>query len=54
MMRQLLMELARDLEEGREPYAAQHGEILTVRSAGFMTDPGISFVDASEPLVRVG
>jgi hypothetical protein len=54
MMRRLLMRLAQQLEEGQEPYAAQHGEIMTLRSAGLMTEKGISFVEASEPLVRVG
>jgi nitrite reductase/ring-hydroxylating ferredoxin subunit len=53
MMRRLLMKLARDLENGHEPYAAEHGESLTVRSAGFLADPGVSFVEASEPIVRV-
>jgi phthalate 4,5-dioxygenase len=53
MMRRLLMRLAQQLEEGHEPYAAQHGEIMTLRSAGVMTDKGVSFVEASEPLVRV-
>jgi phthalate 4,5-dioxygenase len=53
MMRRLLMRLAQQLEEGQEPYAAQHGEIMTLRSAGLMTDKGVSFVEASEPLVRV-
>jgi len=32
MMRRLLMRLARQLEEGQEPFAAQHGEIMTLRS----------------------
>ncbi|MFN0073605.1 MAG: Rieske 2Fe-2S domain-containing protein [Chloroflexota bacterium] len=54
MMRRLLMKLARDLEEGREPFAAQHGELMTLRSAGFVSAPDVSFVDASEPIVRVG
>jgi hypothetical protein len=47
------MRLARDLEAGHEPFAAQHGEIMTVRSAGFLADIGTSFVEASEPRVRV-
>jgi phenylpropionate dioxygenase-like ring-hydroxylating dioxygenase large terminal subunit len=54
MMRRLLMRLARELEEGKEPFVAQHGEILTVRSAGFLSDKDVSFVEASDPLVRVG
>jgi phthalate 4,5-dioxygenase len=54
MMRRLLLRLAHQLEEGQEPYAATHGEIMTLRSAGLMTEKGISFVEASEPLVRVG
>ena len=54
MMRRLLMKLARDLEEGKEPYAAQHGELMTLRSAGFVAPNHISFVDASEPIVRAG
>ena len=53
MMRRLLMQLAHKLEEGEEPFAAEHGEIMTLRSAGLFTEPGISFADASEPLVRV-
>jgi phenylpropionate dioxygenase-like ring-hydroxylating dioxygenase large terminal subunit len=54
MMRRLLMRLAGELEAGKEPYAAQHGdEIMTVRSAGLMTGTDISFVEASEPMVRV-
>ncbi len=52
MMRRILMKLSRDLEAGHEPYAAQHGELLTVRSAGFLADPGASFVELSEPIVR--
>ena len=52
MMRRLLMRLARELEAGVEPFAAQHGEILTVRSAGFLAPAGSSFVEMSEPLVR--
>jgi len=52
MMRRLLMKLARDLEAGHEPYAAQHGEVLTVRSAGFLAEPGASFVELSDPIVR--
>jgi phenylpropionate dioxygenase-like ring-hydroxylating dioxygenase large terminal subunit len=54
MMRRQLMKLARDLENGSEPYAAQHGELLTVRSAGFFAEPGASFVELSEPIVRGG
>ena len=54
MMRRLLMRLARELEEGKEPFVAQHGEILTVRSAGFLAEKDVSFVEASDPLVRVG
>ena len=53
MMRRLLMKLTRDVENGVEPWAAQHGEALTVRSAGFIADNGISFVEASDPIVRV-
>jgi phenylpropionate dioxygenase-like ring-hydroxylating dioxygenase large terminal subunit len=54
MMRRLLTRLSQQLEAGIEPYAAQHGEIMTLRSAGLMTDKHASFVEASEPLVRVG
>jgi len=54
MMRRTLMRLARELEEGKEPFAAQHGDIMTLRSAGFLADTGVSFVEASEPRVRVG
>jgi phthalate 4,5-dioxygenase oxygenase subunit len=54
MMRRLLMRLAAHLEEGQEPFAAEHGEIMTLRSAGVLTEKGISFVEASESLVRVG
>jgi phthalate 4,5-dioxygenase oxygenase subunit len=54
MMRRLMMRLAHQLEEGHEPFAAQHGEIMTLRSAGLLTGKGISFVEASEPLIRVG
>jgi phenylpropionate dioxygenase-like ring-hydroxylating dioxygenase large terminal subunit len=54
MMRRLLMKLARDLEGGAEPYAAQHGELLTVRSAGYVAPAGVPFVETSEPLMRVG
>jgi len=53
MMRRVLMRLAQQLEEGQEPYAAEHAEITTLRSAGFMAERGASFVEASEPLVRV-
>ena len=53
MMRRLLMRLATQLEEGQEPFAAQHGEIMTLRSAGFMASKEASFVEASEALVRV-
>ena len=53
MMRRLLMRLARELEAGVEPYVASHGELLTVRSAGFIAPKGISFVEASNPIVRV-
>ncbi len=52
MMRRLLMRLARELEQGKPPYAAQHGELLTVRSAGFIAPVGASFVEESEPRVR--
>ncbi|HEX3246124.1 MAG TPA: Rieske 2Fe-2S domain-containing protein [Chloroflexota bacterium] len=54
MMRRLLMRLARELEEGKEPWAASHPEVSTVRSAGFLADSDRSFVEVSEPLVRVG
>jgi phenylpropionate dioxygenase-like ring-hydroxylating dioxygenase large terminal subunit len=53
MMRRLLIKLSEQLEAGMEPYAAQHGEIMTLRSAGLMTGKDASFVEASEPLVRV-
>ncbi len=53
MMRRLLMKLARDLENGIEPFAANHGELLTVRSAGFVAPKGVSFVEASDPIVRL-
>ncbi|HEY2593415.1 MAG TPA: Rieske 2Fe-2S domain-containing protein [Chloroflexota bacterium] len=53
MMRRLLTRLAQQLEAGTEPFAAQHGEIMTVRSAGLLTGKDVSFVEASEPLVRV-
>ena len=53
MMRRLLTRLSQQLEEGVEPYAAQHGEIMTLRSAGLLTGKDVSFVEASEPLVRV-
>jgi phenylpropionate dioxygenase-like ring-hydroxylating dioxygenase large terminal subunit len=54
LMRRLLIRLSEQLEAGTEPYAAQHGEIMTLRSAGLMTAREVSFVEASEPLVRVG
>ncbi|MBV9582898.1 MAG: aromatic ring-hydroxylating dioxygenase subunit alpha [Chloroflexi bacterium] len=54
MMRRLLTRLAKQLEEGQEPFAAEHAEVTTLRSAGLLTDKNISFVEASEPLVRVG
>jgi hypothetical protein len=54
MMRRLLARLAKQLEEGQEPFAAQHAEVTTLRSAGLLTEKNISFVEASEPLVRVG
>ncbi|MSQ10678.1 MAG: aromatic ring-hydroxylating dioxygenase subunit alpha [Dehalococcoidia bacterium] len=54
MMRRLLMRLARDLQAGREPYAATHGELLTVRSAGFLADEGASFVELADPIIRAG
>jgi hypothetical protein len=53
MMRRVLMRLAKQLEEGQEPFAAQHGEIMTLRSAGFMAKKEASFVEESEALVRV-
>ena len=53
MMRRHLMKMAREVEQGIEPWAASHGEVLTVRSAGFIADAGISFVEASDPIVRV-
>jgi len=53
MMRRLLIKLSEQLEAGMEPFAAQHGEIMTLRSAGLMTSKDASFVEASEPLVRV-
>jgi hypothetical protein len=54
MMRRLLMRLARELEAGAEPYAAKHGEMLTVRSAGFLADEGASFVELADPIIRAG
>jgi phenylpropionate dioxygenase-like ring-hydroxylating dioxygenase large terminal subunit len=53
MMRRLLIKLSQQLEAGIEPFAAQHGEIMTLRSAGLMTAKDASFVEASEPFVRV-
>ncbi len=54
MMRRLLMNLARDLDKGGTPYAATHNDIFTLRSAGFLLDSGKSFVEACQPMVRVG
>jgi len=54
MMRRLLMRLAHQLEEGQDPWAAEHGEVMTLRSAGVLTAKDVSFVEATEPLVRVG
>jgi phthalate 4,5-dioxygenase oxygenase subunit len=53
MMRRRLMQLARELEDGQEPYAASHGELFRLRSAGILLAPGLSFVEASDSHVRV-
>jgi phenylpropionate dioxygenase-like ring-hydroxylating dioxygenase large terminal subunit len=53
MMRRLMMRLARELEQGKEPWFASHPEASTLRSAGYVADIGKSFVEMSEPLVRV-
>jgi phenylpropionate dioxygenase-like ring-hydroxylating dioxygenase large terminal subunit len=54
MMRRQLVKLARDLEDGTEPFAAGHGEIFRLRSAGILLEPGTPYVEASTPYVRVG
>ncbi len=53
MMRRRLMAMAHELEQGVEPFAAQHGEIFRLHSAGILLEPGTSYVEASEPVVRV-
>jgi phthalate 4,5-dioxygenase oxygenase subunit len=53
MMRRRLMQMAHELEQGIEPFAAQHGEIFRLHSAGLLLEPGVSYVEASEPVVRV-
>jgi len=42
-VRRLLLELVEDLQAGREPYAAQHGETYRVRSGDRMLPAGASF-----------
>ncbi|HTE85888.1 MAG TPA: Rieske 2Fe-2S domain-containing protein [Dehalococcoidia bacterium] len=54
MMRRRLMQMARELEQGTEPFAALHGEIFRLRSAGLLLEPGTPYVEASTPYVRVG
>ena len=54
MMRKQIMRLARELQEGKEPYAAGHGKIFRLRSAGILLHPGTNYVEASTPVVRVG
>jgi phthalate 4,5-dioxygenase len=53
MMRKQIMRLAKELQEGKEPYAAGHGEIFRLRSAGILLEPGTNYVEASTPVVRV-
>jgi phthalate 4,5-dioxygenase len=53
MMRRRLIQMANELEQGIEPFAAQHGEIFRLRSAGLLLAAGASYVEASEPVVRV-
>jgi hypothetical protein len=53
MMRRRLIQMANELQEGMEPYAAQHGEIFRLRSAGLLLNTGDSYVEASDPIVRV-
>jgi hypothetical protein len=54
MMRRRLMQLAHELQQGKEPFAAEHGEIFRLRSAGILLEPGTPYVEASTPHVRVG
>ena len=53
MMRRRLIQLARELQEGQEPFAAAHGELFRLRSAGRSLASGLSFVEASDSHVRV-
>ena len=46
--RRRLLSLARDLEDGQDPYAAQHGETYRVRSASVLLAPSEEFDEGAK------
>jgi phthalate 4,5-dioxygenase len=51
-MRKLLLEEVRGLGRGREPFAAQHGDLYWVRSASLLLDREIEFQEGARSLME--
>lgn len=52
-MRRRLMRVARDLQEGREPYAASHGEVYKLRGVDLLLKRGASWEEGAKELMTV-
>ena len=52
-MRRRLIQGARDLQEGIEPYAASHPEVFKVRSGGALLPRNVHFTDDADVLADI-
>jgi phthalate 4,5-dioxygenase oxygenase subunit len=50
-MRKLLLQEVRSLREGREPFAAHHGDVYWVRSASTVLNRDVPFEDGCRSLL---
>jgi hypothetical protein len=51
-MRRLLLQEIRELAEGREPFAAQHGDVYWVRSASLLLKRDVDIGEGARELIK--
>ena len=51
-MRRLLLQEIRDLQDAREPFAAQHGDVYWVRSASLLLKRDVDFDEGARELIK--
>ena len=51
-MRRLLLQEIRDLQDAREPFTAQHGDVYWVRSASLLLKRDVEFDEGARDLMK--